>query len=247
MNAERTLDDVASALRRQTRVDFDHHPIEIALSDDGVVTLSGTVRDLAAKRIAVRAASEIPGVRSVVDLLTVPAAEVGDGALRVHVRDALLGEPTLLECSIKERSKGQTRMVRNIVRGRGEIDIEVEGGSVYLRGTLPSLSHRRLAVALAWHVPGVRNVVDQMGISPPEADHDGEIADALLLVLETTRTVDPASITIHVEDAVITLRGWVPTVAERAAIERDAWCVEGVRGVVNELEIAPAVARTAAR
>lgn len=244
MNADKTLDDVASALRRQTRVDFDHHPIEIALSGDGELTLSGTLGDLTAKRIAVRAASEISGVRSVVDRLTLPATAVGDGAIRVNVRDALLTEPTLIECSITERTKGETRMVRNIARGRGEIGIEVEDGTVSLKGTLPSLSHRRLAVALTWHVPGVRNVVDLTDISPPETDNDGELADALLLVLEATRTIDPASITIHVEDAVVTLRGWVPTDGERAAVEREAWYVEGVRGVVNELRVAPPVARS---
>lgn len=243
MDAERTLDDVASALRKQTRLDFDHHPLEISLSGEGELTLAGTVPDLAAKRMAVHAASEIAGVRRVVDRLTLPATPVGDGAIRVNVRDVLLTEPALLECSMTERTKGQTRIVRTIATGRGEIGIEVEEGAVCLRGTLPSLSHRRLAVALAWHVPGVRNVLDEMDVSPPEADHDGEIADALLLVLEKARTVDPASIDIHVEDACVRLRGWVPTSGERAAIERDAWSVEGVRGVVNELRVAPEMAR----
>lgn len=245
MDAERTLDDVASALRKQTRVDFDHHPIEIALSPDGELTLSGSVRDLAAKRIAVRAASEIPGVERVLDLLMVPAADVGDGAIRVSVRDALVTEPALLECTITERTKGRTEMVRNIVTGRGEIAIEVEGGAVWLRGVVPGLSHRRLAVGLAWHVPGVRNVVDLLDVSPPEVDHDGEIADALLLVFEKVRVVDPAAIDIHVEDAIVTLRGWVPTPGERDVIERSAWSIEGVRGVVNELRIAPEVAMRA--
>lgn len=238
MNEERVLDDVAARLRSLTPVEADRHRIELGYAD-GTLTLRGEVEDMRAKRVAIRAAAEAKGVDRVIDRLAIHrAATMTDGEIRDRVRGSLLAEPALVEIGLSELARSELRRLRHPIGDRGDLRLEVEDGTVVLRGIAPSLSHRRLAVALAWWVPGTRNVVDEIEVVPPEEDHDGEIADALLMLLEKDPGVDPASLTIHVEDAVVTLRGRVTRRATRDAAERDAWFVEGVRDVVNEIVVA---------
>lgn len=237
MEEERVLEDVAARLQRETSIEAGEHPIELAVAD-GELTLTGEVDGIRAKRIAVRAAGEVPGVRRVVDHLVVRSSTpMTDGEIRDRVRAALLTEPALVEVGLRERARSEVRVIREPLKPNADLAIEVEDGTVTLRGVAPSLTHRRLAAALAWRIPGTRNVIDEVTVDPPEADHDGEIADALLMLLETDPGVDPASLDVHVEDAVVRLRGWVTRRAARDSAEHDAWLVEGVQDVVNEIGV----------
>lgn len=238
MDEIRVLEDVAARLRRETLVETRHHRIELDCAA-GELTLRGEVEDMRTKRVATRAAAGVPGVVRVIDRLAIRrSVTMTDGELRDRVRGALLSEPAFVELAVRERAKGETRVMREGIGDRGAFDIEVEEGALVLRGVAPSLSHQRLAVALAWWVPGIRNVVDELEVTPPERDDDGEIADALLMLFEKDPSVDPADLVIHVEDAVVSLRGWVTRRAARDAAERDAWLIESVRDVINEIGVA---------
>lgn len=119
----------------------------------------------------------------------------------------------------------------------GAIGLSVDRGVVTLDGTVPSLSHKRLAGVLAWWVPGVRDVVNGLEIAPPEADDDDEISDAVRLVLEKDPLVDAPQIGVSTHRAVVTLTGTVRCAMERQAAERDAWCIFGVDDVKSEIEV----------
>ncbi len=49
--------------------------------------------------------------------------------------------------------------------------------------------------------------------------------------------MDAAEVTVSTRAAVVTLSGVVRCTAEREAAERDAWCVFGVDGVKNAVEV----------
>ncbi len=104
---------------------------------------------------------------------------------------------------------------------------------------MPSLTHKRLAGVLAWWVPGSRDVVDGLGVEPPEQDHDGEVTDAVRMVLEKDPLVDAARVRVSATNYVVTLEGLVPSESEREMAELDAWYVLGVDKVVNRIEVRP--------
>jgi osmotically-inducible protein OsmY len=235
--ANDTLEVTRKALLSEARIDVAHHPIRLTLSD-GDLVIEGEVADIAAKKLALERAAAVAEVRGIVDRLRVtPAERMGDGAIRDLVRDALLAEPALDECSIRVSVKEAWETVRNIDSAAGSIDITVSDGVVTLDGNVPGLGLKRLAGILAWWVPGSRDVINGLGVTPPEEDNDGEISDAVRLALEKDPLVNPGQIRVSTRNAVVTLQGQVPTESECEAAEFDAWYVFGVDKVINQIRV----------
>lgn len=115
--------------------------------------------------------------------------------------------------------------------------LRVTDGIVTLDGEVPSLSHKRLAGVLAWWVPGSRDVINGLGVEPPEDDNEGEILNALRLVLEKNPLVDTTQVAATCVDSAITLRGVVGSDRQKDLVELDAWYLFGVDNVINELEV----------
>ena len=141
---------------------------------------------VAAKKLALEKVAAIPGITGIVDRLRVePATRMGDGEIRVHVRDAMIEEPAFEQLEIREDAGGQFELVRGVPQGaRGNIDIEVLEGIVTLNGTIPGLTSKRLAGVVAWWVPGVRDVINGIEVAPPEEDNADMIEEAVRAALE---------------------------------------------------------------
>jgi osmotically-inducible protein OsmY len=204
----------------------------------GDLILEGEVSDIAAKKLALERAAAVAGPRGLVDRLRVaPAERMADGAVRDHVRDALVGEPALATCSVRVFVKGQWEPARTSDEPTGTIDLQVEDGVVTLDGSVVGLGLKRLAGVLAWWVPGSRDVVNGIAVTPPEDDDDDEISDAVRLALEKDPMIDPSQIRVTTRNAVVTLQGQVPTESERDAAEFDAWYIFGVDKVINHIRV----------
>lgn len=109
--------------------------------DDGVVTLSGTVRWQFQRVASRRAVSHLRGVAGVVDLTTLEAVPTpGDAASRIH--DALV------------RTTG--------VVGRTLTVVVDQQGAVRLTGHIGSVRDRRAAEEACWGAPGVTSVVNAL-------------------------------------------------------------------------------------
>lgn len=238
MKLHRTpVETVRAALAADARIDLAHHPLALTL-EEGVLTMEGELPGVAAKKLALERAAAVPGVRFVVDRLRVaPARRMGDAEVRDHVRDALLGEPALEACALRVRVGQALRAVREPARQAGAVEVSVRDGVVTLDGEVPSLSHKRLAGVLAWWVPGTRDVVNGLGVAPPEPDSDGEITDAVRLALEKDPLLDADRILVGTRGAVVTLSGVVPSEPQREMAEDDAWFVFGVDEVLNRIAV----------
>ena len=231
------LERVREALRADLRIGFDGQPFVLTLSD-GDLVIEGEVADVSAKRRALRRAAAAIAGRFIVDRLHVrPATPMQDGPIRDLVRDAVLEEPALSQCRVREFVKGDLEPVRAPPDATGTIDIRVEDGVVTLDGDVTGLAQKRLAGALAWWVPGSRDVINGLGVTPSETDSDFEIADAVRLVLEKDPFVNADQLRVGVRNAVVALDGLVPTEDERDMAEHDAWYVFGVEDVVNRVEV----------
>lgn len=231
------LQHARDVLRADPAIGFDEESIVLALSD-GSLLIDGEVADVSVKRRMLRKAAAVVMPRPIIDRLHVrPATPMEDGMIGDLVRDALIDEPALTDCRIRVLVKNRPELARDPPSPAGAIDIRVEDGVVTLDGEVPGLGQKRLAGALVWWVPGSRDVVNGLGVSPDEADNDGEITDAVRLVLEKDPFVNPAQIRVTTSHAIVTLDGLVPTSAERDMAEHDAWYVFGVENVVNRIAV----------
>jgi len=239
-SSETILKQLHAALERDPRIHLHRYPIRIDLSGDGNLFLEGEVESVAAKKRTLALAGSLTGVREVTDRLKVhPAEHRGDGAIRDSLCAFMLQEPTLQNCGLRVSVKGEIRNLREVAENAsGLIEIAVDEGVVVLSGEVLSLSHKRLAEVMAWWTPGCCDVINTLNVVPPEQDEDDEVADALQLVWEKDPLVaDAHQLRAHVDHYVVTLQGIVPREAEKKAAELDAWCLSGVKNVVNNIEV----------
>lgn len=228
-----------AALEHEQRINLHLDEVGVEYSD-GVACLSGEVANIAAKRLTLELAAALPEVTGIVDRLHVrPAVRMSDAEIADHLGRALLAEPSFAELGVFKVFQGRRVSMRPAGRARPAqwIEYRLDGGVVTLDGDVPSLSHKRLAGAIAWWVPGSRDVVNGLGVEPDEADSEQEILDALRLVLEKDPLIDATQIAAGCKGAIVTLRGVVPADAMREAAEFDAWALFGVDDVRNLIEV----------
>jgi hypothetical protein len=230
-----------AAIRSETRIGPRFKPVLLRIEDDGTATIQAEVDTIAVKRLALERLAATPGITAIVDRLRVkPAAPMSDDGILDHLRKAYYDEPAFRQLRLKERKAGKLKLVRNDFEdARGEIEIEVKKGVVILNGAVPGLVSKRLAGALAWWVPGVRDVVNGLAVEPPEEDNAYEIEEAVRVVLDKDPFVDDTQIRIGVRNRTVRLTGAVRSHEARNAAELDAWYVFGVDDVINELEVMP--------
>lgn len=233
------LKQINAAFERESRMGLHQHPVTMSLDKD-VITLEGDLDGIAAKKLALGIAGAAPGIRGVVDRLRViPAEHKGDGDIRVALGNFLLQEPSLSRVGLRSWHKGQGEIVKTARTDDtdGSIEFSVEDGIITLDGEVISLSHKRLAGVLAWWTPGCRDVVNGLGIVPPEEDGDHEIVDALRLVLERDPGVHAEQIRVSADNYAVILEGMVGTELERKTAELDAWYIFAVSNVINRIEV----------
>lgn len=229
---------VRAAFEREPRINLHRYPVHMDFRD-GVLTLEGEVEHVAAKKLAMERAIALPGVTGIVDRLhVVPATRMGDGAVLDAVRNALLQELSLQNCTIRVLHKGKTETVRKArADPHGVIELSVTDGVVLLDDHVTSLAQKRLAGVLAWWVPGSRDVINGMEVVPPQADSDQEMAKTVRIVLEKDRLIKSDALRVSASHSVVTLEGSVPTDVQKEMAEFDAWYVFGVDRVVNGLDV----------
>lgn len=228
---------IEAALEHDARVGLHRHPLKIDLGPDGAVILEGELANIAAKKLALEHAAAVAGVSGIIDRLRIaPSRRMADGEIRDHVRDTLLQEAGLAYCAISAAGGGPSESFREAApRPSCSIEIAVADGVVTLNGQVGSLSHKRLAGVLAWWVPGVRDVINGLEVSPEQQDSDDEIAEAVKLALEKDPLINADRIRVSARNAVVTLAGVAANEAESEMATMDAWFVFGVDGVVSLL------------
>jgi osmotically-inducible protein OsmY len=238
MQTDAVRKQVHAALEREHRINLHRHPVKIE-SADGTVTLEGEVADVAAKRLALQLAASVHGVSNVVDRLRVaPGERRGDGAVRDSAARLLLDQPELRGCSLNVRTNEKIEVLRRVTDDpAGDIQISVTDGVVVLEGTVISQSHRRFAGALAWWIPGRRDVINALEVRPAYEDRDDEISEVMRLVLEADPEIDADQIRTNCNGKVVFLDGAVPSEQQKRRAELDAWSLLSIRGVVNRLDV----------
>ena len=204
------------------------------VSQDGVVTLTGTVAEESHKSLAENTVASLPGVKSVDNQLKVSGeqpAEHSDAWITTKVKTALLFHRHV-------SATGTT--------------VYTKDGVVTLQGEASSLAQKELTTEYARDIDNVKEVKNEMTIAKTPATPKETIGDK----------IDDASITAQVKssllshhstsamhtgvsttDGVVTLSGVAKNDAEKSLVTKLATDINGVTSVINNMTVAvPAAA-----
>jgi len=239
MTGRQVVDAALAAVRSEPRIGPHFKPARLDIDGQGVLTVEAEVDSVAQKRLALERLAATPGVEGIVDRMHVrPATPMSDSGISDDLRRRFAEEPAFRNLKVMERRLGRLELVRDAADGgAGEIDFEVQDGVVTLDGAAPGLASKRLAGVMAWWVPGVRDVINGMGVEPPEEDAPILIEEAVKLALEEDPLVDADQIRVGVRGAVVRLTGLVKSEGMRETAVADAWFVFGVDDVVDQIEV----------
>jgi hypothetical protein len=238
--SRQVLDRLRGALSGDERIGHHFRAERLELDSDGVLILEAEVANAAKKKIVLELAAAFPEIVGIVDRVRVkPAAEMGDGEIRSHLRLAFTEDPALAGLVIREYRGDDCRTVVEPADAHGALEYEVVDGVITLNGSVPGLTTKRYAGVLAWWVPGARDVINGIAVATDEADGADKIAEAVHLVLEKNPYLDAGQVKVGVRNRIVRLTGFLPSEGQRQMAENDAWCVFGVDSVVNEIEVGP--------
>jgi osmotically-inducible protein OsmY len=230
------LETVMAALESDTRLDVRHHPINVSLRE-GSLVLDGSLETIAAKRLATAIVHQVAQGFPVSDQLRVVAGKSREeGVLRNEACNTLLQEPVFTECNLRLKRNGTVETLRQASDGC-TIDLTIQNGVVTLEGCVGSLTHRRLAEVLVWWTAGCELVENRLEVIPPEEDNDGELTDAVRMVLEKDPLVHASQVSIRARAGTVTLNGAVASQEEKKLAVLDAWYVAGVQAVVDNIKM----------
>ena len=186
-------------------------------TNDGMVTLSGSVDNALARKRAAAVAETVKGVRGVVNnIAVVPPRPISDDDIETDVHQALTND------SATEAY---------------EVDVSVEDHVVRLTGEVDSWQEKRLCGIVARGVRGVIRVENKLRLNTDGPRQDGEIRREIEESLRWDALVDDALIRVRSDDGRVSLSGTVGSAAEKTRAVNHAY-TSGVKTVsADELEV----------
>jgi osmotically-inducible protein OsmY len=206
---------VKEEMRREAGLDPSGIAVEVC---DRTITLQGHVRSYPEKVAAERAAARVPRLQQLINRLHVelatgderPDAVLADESARVLSWDALVPA--------------------------GQVRVTVADGCITLEGQVDRAQQREAAEQAVQPLIGVKHVENRITIRPMWTSQ--ELQPEIVLALQRHRELHTRRVRVDVRGGIVVLRGRVPSIAERSAIEHAMWSIAGVTGVVDELTIA---------
>jgi hyperosmotically inducible periplasmic protein len=195
-------------------------------SQDGAVTLTGTVADDNHKSLAQETVAGLPGVKSVDNKLEVKgttAAENSDAWISTKVKTMLLFH-------------------RNV---SATTEVNTKDGIVTLQGEATSQAQKDLTTEYARDVEGVKDVKNEMSIGKTAKKKqtvgskidDASITAQVKMTLLYHRSTSAINTKVVTKRGVVTLRGKAGNAAERDLAAKFAKDVNGVKSVKNLMTI----------
>ena len=197
--------------------------------DDGVVTLSGKVESWAEFKEAELLASEVRGVRSVTNNITVEfPSKQSDQDIRNDVISSIS---------------------RDVYLTGLPISVDVKEGVVTLTGSVGNAYQKKLAGDVILWVSNVKKVDNKLDVKwwknegvrkKISLPSDDKLKEDVRLELNEDERLDPLEINIDASSGHVTIRGSVPTYYQKTIAEQDTHNVVGVAWVTNLLLVNPA-------
>ncbi len=209
--------DISHAIQAQLTLDpgVKSQRVDVE-TNNGIVTLTGTVNNILARDRAAEIAESVKGVRSVINAIQVKPISRTDREIGSEVEVALLTNPATESWKIESA---------------------VEDGVVTLRGEVDSWREKQLAELIAKQVKGIREVRNNLTLAPSPDRSDAEIENEVKAAMRWDVRVDDELVDVDVTNGEVELTGTVGRAAEKTRAIFDAW-IRGVHDVdADELSV----------
>lgn len=201
-----------------------------AKSSEGVVTLSGTVRDGDLRSLAEDTVRDLPGVMSVKNEIKISAEDMdkkSDSWIAFKARATLLTKANISSANTK---------------------LDVKEGVVTLTGTAENEAQRELTAAYIKDIEGVQSVNNQIAVGRPtsgeksettmgEKIDDASITAQVKYALLSHRSTSAVRTEVNTRNGIVTLNGQATSSAERDLVTKLARDVKGVQSVNNQMRV----------
>jgi osmotically-inducible protein OsmY len=204
---------VKDALRHDARIEASEITVN---TEERIVTLSGKVKNLTAKRYADLEAKKIDGVLSVINKIVVMPSHHWDSEIANDVRRRILNSA--------------------VIESQG-IRVTCVDGKVTLSGKVATWNEVQEARLLASEVRGVKDVTNGLWAEHKGKRNDQEIKDDAVAAIDRDVYLSGLPITVSVKDGVITLKGSVGSAYERDRASSDLLWISHVKSVENNLKV----------
>ncbi len=177
---------------------------------DGIVRVEGRIPTLLGRERSVELIQTIPGVRGIVNQLTVPAEPRPEADVRKDLEKVL------------ENHLGQTH-------DNGGLDVTIYHGTAAMTGIVNTYHDYQLATRLAKSIPGVNSVCNELQIAYTTLPSDAQIAEDIRqrFFWDPRLWGRPIQVTVH--NGRVTLAGALSNLKEKWQACSDAW----TRGVLS--------------
>ena len=236
-----TIRDARITGRVESAFLFSEHlsPFNInTTTSDGVVTLTGGVRDQVQKDLAGEIAESVDGVMEVLNgIIVVPTAPE-----RVRSRD--------WRTKIKDKSTSasvRTRLLYHKQFKGLRVKVRTVNGVVTLSGVVSSKDRRKRIGNIAYQTKGVERVENQLTVRPKDAVDqvqnvgrqfsDEWIEKRVETAIALNRHLSIRRVDVEVDDGICILTGGVNTEPEKALAGSIADSIQGVQTVRNDIHI----------
>ena len=208
--------DVLSELKYEPSVNAS----EIGVTaNDGIIGLTGNVKNYAEKYAAVHAAERVAGVKAVTDEMKVDLPSF-------HVRN----DEDIARAAVNG-------LQWDVWVPANHVQVKVDSGWITLEGEVDYKYQQTEAELAVRNLTGVKGVSNLITLKKP-AVLPSEVKANIDQALRRAAEVDADCIKVSVVQDKVTLKGTVSSWAERQAAEHAAWSAPGVRTVEDDLVIA---------
>ncbi|MGA1838987.1 MAG: BON domain-containing protein [bacterium] len=182
----------------------------------GIVTLSGSVKNLAEKKYTDLEAKKIQGVLGVINELIVTPIVRFDTDIAHDI---------------------QRRLINNaFIKAKG-LDIGVSEGNVKISGIVSSRAEHAEAELLVSEVRGVKSVINNLTIESFSKRSDQDIKKDIISSIKRNVYLSELPISVDVKDGIVTLNGSVGNAYEKKIARDTAFWVGDVKKVQNNLDV----------
>jgi osmotically-inducible protein OsmY len=217
------IEDAAKASYNYRTVLENHVTVK---SNDGAVTLTGTVQDKDDKAMAEDTVANLPGVVSVDNQIEVRSdiPEHSDAWIALKVRSILLVKSNVSATST---------------------NVDVKNGIVTLTGTAKNQAQKELTAAYAGDVENVKTVRNQLVVQTPgsadttvgEVMDDASITSQVKYSLLSHRSTSALTTKVTTDNGIVSVTGVAGSDAEKSLVTKLAQDTRGVKSVVNDMTI----------